>query len=432
MRRLSQITAMLFVSLLVFTSVVFGQQTVSTVAPGTVGMSSQKLAHIDKVVEQAINAKVIPGAVVLVARHGKIAYFKAYGMADQGKPERTDDIFRVASMSKAITTVAVLQLFDEGKILLTDPISKYIPEFKNPKVAEMDASGNLRYVPANREITIHDLLSMSSGISSRAGGSEFKNKIAEVYKEIGLEDEMGPLNMTLEEYAKVVAKLPLAAQPGTSFDYSNAGANVLGYLVEVVSGKRFDRYLDEKIFKPLKMTETMFYPSQAQLQRVVPAYISGTLEKMTTPQPWGLRTVLPTYTTDPNKKFFNPSGGLHATAVDYSRFAQMLLNKGKLDGVRVLSEEAVKIMSSPVIPGLFGNMWGYMVQIQKDVNPFSDPSLDYLGAKGAYGWLGFWGTKFVVNPEKDVVYMFMSSIYVFPSVLPYQQKVVQIINGAIQ
>jgi CubicO group peptidase (beta-lactamase class C family) len=417
--------------LFVMSTAGWAQQT-TVVVPESAGFSSVKLANIDKIVEEAINNKAVPGAVVLVARHGKIAYSKAYGIADFGVPLKTDAIFRIASMTKAVTTVAVLQLFDQGKLSLNDPISKYIPEFKDPQVAELDPRGKFKYVPANREILIHDLLSMSSGIYSRAGGDDFLNKLADLYGEMGLEDEMGPLNMTLEQYAKIVAKLPLGAHPGTTFHYSNAGANVLGHLVEIVSGQRFDRYLEENIFKPLKMSETMFFPARDQLPRVPPPFLTGTDTKMTTPQPWGRRTVSHTYTTDPNKKFFNPSGGLHSTAEDFFRFSQMLLNKGELDGVRVLSAEAVEIMSTPVIKMTFlGNMWGYMVQIQDAVNPFGQVSLDYLGAEGAWGWIGYWGTKFIVNPKKDMIFIFMSSINVFPGILPYQQRVVQAVNGAM-
>ena len=428
MKKMMWMLVIVAISIGVF-SVAVGQPLVS---PEKVGLSSQKLANIDKVVEQAIANKEIPGAVVLVARKGQIAYLKAIGNADDNRPYKTDDIFRIASMSKTITAVAVMQLFERGKILLTDPISKYIPEFKNPKVASLDADGNIRYSPAKREITIHDLLSMSSGISSRAGGNEFLNKLAQVYKEIGLEDEMGPLDMTLEQYAKIVAKCPLANHPGTVMDYSNAGANTLGYLVEVVSGMRFDQYLDENIFKPLNMTDTMFFPAGPQLKRVVPPYYSGTLKKVTGLLDWGLRQVDYTYTTDKNRKFCNPSGGLHGTVYDYFRFGQMLVNYGQLDGVRVLGKESVKIMTSPVIvEPFFGNMWGYMFDIQAEVNGYSNPSFLNQGGKGAFGWLGFWGTKGTMNPDKETVVVIYSQIFPFMAALPYQQKITQVVNGAI-
>ncbi len=404
------------------------------VTPESVNMLSKQLANIDKVIHQSIKNKIIPGALVLVARQGKICYMKSFGEADVDKKLVSSAIFRLASMSKPITATAVMQLYDQGKILLNDPVSMYIPEFKHPKIAVLSGD-SLKFISARREITIHDLLTMTSGIATRSGTKdELHLKIAQMFRDAKIEDEMIPYEITLEENASRIAEMPLAFQPGEEWEYSNSGVNTLAYLVERVSGMSFDRYLTENIFKPLEMNETMFYPSEEQLSRVPAVFYANSLEKMTKPHPVGLRDVDPSYTFGKYKTFFNAAGGLHGTALDYYKFAQMLLNKGQLNGKRILSKQAVKMMSTNEIGHLFdflNNKWGYLMSVQESTNTADNLESDFLGGVGCFGWIGFWGTKFIVNPSEDLVIIFMTSVFAFSDVLPIQQRIVAIVNRAL-
>jgi CubicO group peptidase (beta-lactamase class C family) len=409
-----------------------------SVEPEDVGVSSRYLANIDVLQQRFLKEDAFQGAVVLVARHGKVCYFKAFGIADDDAPMQTDSIFRLASMSKVVTAVAVMQLFEQGFIALHEPISTHLPEFGDPKVAIVKDWQITQLVTAKREITTHDLLTMTAGMTNSWWYRMFEPSVygvvPQLYKDAGLTDDLNTPPTTLEKNIKILAGLPLIAHPGEMFDYSNNSVDTLCRLVEVVSGQSFDEYLQQHIFTPLNMNETWFFPPQDQLHRVAAVYWAGRKEKQTEGSPLGLGNLGPQYTFSPDQTYFSGAGGLHGTTADYFRFAQMLLNKGQLDGVRVLSPSSVELMTTNQIGDLTNwqltqNKWGYMVDIQQGVNAPAG-SLHYLGGPGAYSWQGFFSTKFVNNPAKETVIMTMSTPG-FDGALPHNLRVVAAASAAV-
>ncbi len=405
------------------------------VTPESVGMASEQLAQINKLIKRYMTDKTIPGAVVLVARHGKVAYLKSFGKADEGRPLEIDAIFRLASLSKPIVGASgILQLMDQGEILLSDPVSRYIPEFKKMKVAQFDDDGKMKLVPIKREITIHDLLTFTSGISRVWGDSP----LVTIYREAGL--GMLDTDNTLEEEAKLAARLPLAYQPGEKWQYSGLQLNVLGYVVEFISGMRLDRLMAKQLFSPLQMTDTHFYPPPAKWPRVTGYYyaIDGKNGKKGDPfvEDIGLFGFMDRADRPfkKNQKHFSPSGGLHSTAYDVFRYFQMLLNGGELDGVRVLSKQAVKLMLQNHIGDRretqYGHGWGYAVGVQVEDAPAPVIGKTY-GGKGAFSWDGYYGPVAFGNPVNDTVIVLMTHVWTVAQTWELQARIVNIVNRAI-
>lgn len=408
------------------------------VDPEEVGVSSQYLANIDALQQRYLAENAYQGSVVLVARHGKVAYFKAFGKADDDVEMATDSIFRLASMSKVVSAVAVLQLFEQGRIALHEPIATYLPEFADTKVAVVKDWAVTQLRTASRPITIHDLLTMTAGMTNTWWHGLFEPPIYHVvpklYAEAGLIDDLRTPPTTLEENTRLIASLPLIADPGTMFDYSNNSVDVLCRLVEVVSGQDFDSYLRQHIFQPLRMNETWFFPPQDQWHRIAAVYWAGRDEKQTDTSPLGLGHLGPNYTFSENRTLFSGAGGLHGTTADYFRFAQMLLNQGELDGVRVLSPASVRLMTTNQIGDLTNwqltqNKWGYMVDLQEGENAPAG-SIHWLGGPGAYSWQGFFSTKFVNNPRLDTVILTMSTPG-FDGALPHNLRLVAAATAAV-
>ena len=374
-----------------------------TAAPADVGIG--QLDRITQVFKADTDAKRIPGAVVMLARNGKVVYHEAFGVRDPatGTPMQKDSIFRIYSMTKPITGVAVLMLMEDGKIRLTDPISKYLPALKNPKVMveSVDPQGRrvATTVPANREITIQDLMRHTSGITYGAGNSAAEQAMTKAGIGIQLAgSDAKPLSarMTDQQMVEELGKLPLMFQPGTSWEYGRS-IDVLLALVEVVSGQRADVFLQERIFKPLDMTDTFFNVPADKLDRVAqPGADPDTGE-----------TAKLTDVTQP-RIFLGGGEGLLSTASDYMRFALMLANHGEANGVRLLSRKTVELMSSdhlgPVLsrgpsfePGP-GYGFGLMVAVR------TQPGLaGYAGSVGEYNWAGAAGTAFWVDPKEKLV-----------------------------
>ncbi|MCA1760971.1 MAG: beta-lactamase family protein, partial [Bacteroidales bacterium] len=238
--------------------------------PESVGISPERLARIDQMCKEAVAEGQVPGIVSLVARDGKIVHWKAYGMANNelGRMLKRDDIFRIASQSKAITSTAVMMLWEEGKFRLDDPISKYIPEFKNPQVLNSFKYNDTTWtgIPANKEITIRHLLTHTSGIGY--GVIDGDERLKMIYQKAGVTDLFTTKNITIEESVKKLAKLPLHHHPGEKYTYSE-GLDVLGYFIEVVSGMPFDEFLKTRIFDPLGMDDTRFYFPESKAERLV-------------------------------------------------------------------------------------------------------------------------------------------------------------------
>jgi CubicO group peptidase (beta-lactamase class C family) len=368
--------------------------TASTKAkPEEVGLSSERLPRIHAAIQRHIEAGDISGAVTVLGRKGHLAYLDAQGLMDldSRKPMSTDTIFHLASMTKPIVGVAILMLIEEGKLRLSDPVSKFIPEFKALKVAvamelrpgqaALAAEPEFYTVPAAREITIRDLLTHTSGLVS---GGISATEAAKMPRKP---------NDTLGEYIPRLAAVPLAFQPGSRWTYSpGAGFDTLGRIVEVISGQTFDAFLRQRIFEPLEMHDTFFYPSANHLARVATIYQRA---------PAGLQKA-PDQRVTPGR-YLSGGGGLMSTAEDYLQFGQMLLNGGQWNGKRLLSPTTVELMSSVHVKDTFpgrqpGRSWGLSVQVI--TNPIAAAM---RVSPGSYGWDGAFGTHFWVDPKQNIV-----------------------------
>jgi CubicO group peptidase (beta-lactamase class C family) len=298
--------------------------------------------------------------------------------------------------------------------------------------------GVTQLVTADREITTHDLLTMTAGMTNTWWHRVFEPSVygvvPQLLKDAGVYDDMGGAPTTLEENIKKLASVPLIASPGTMFDYSNNSVDTLCRLVEVVSGLDFDTYQRRNVLEPLRMDETWFYIPEDQRHRLAAVYEPGRDEKVTEAAPLGLGMLGPGGALSPHHTYFSGAAGLHGTTADYFRFAQMLLNKGELDGVRVLSPASVRLMTTNQIGDLTNwqltqNKWGYQVDIQQGENAPAG-SIHYLGGPGAYSWQGFFSTKFVNNPRLDTVIMTMSTPG-FDGALPHNLRMVAAATAAV-
>lgn len=399
---------------------------IKTIKPETVGLSSQRLDRISNMIQGTVDDKKMAGAVVLIARHGKIAYFEPFGRADIDKPMTRDTMFRICSMTKPVVTVAILQLYEEGKLLLSDPVAKYIPEFSHPKVIEMLPEGSnppFRLVPAKRDITIKDLLTHTAGMPYSFASEWYpKNRLLRemhsLYEEAGISSGMYETDGTIGDMVKRLARLPLASQPGEAFIYGMA-ADVQGYLVEVVSGQKLDDYISTHIFKPLKMNDSYFFVPESKQDRLSAVWKSdwhGKLDKVSPgPHREGEYVYSPTFQTQGPKTYLSGGVGMVSTPYDYFRFAQMLLNKGELDGTRVLSRKTVELMTSNQIGKLFettlhddGWKFGLGLGIQVD----REHNVD-AGDIGTFEWAGLYSTRFSVDPKEEKITIFMSQTHPF-------------------
>jgi CubicO group peptidase (beta-lactamase class C family) len=367
-----------------------------------VGISSERLQRIREMVMRKVESNELSGAVTIVARRGKVVHHEAHGVMDleSKKPMAKDTLFRLASSSKPVTAAAILMLMEEGKLKLTDPVSKYIPEFKNPRVmleasraaepmGDRPASGEKTYiVPAAREITVVDLLTHTSGLAS---GGIANGEFAKLQKERKPTD-------TLADFIPRLGSLPLDFQPGTQWRYSGlAGFDTLGRIVEIVSGMPFDQFLRVKLFEPLGMNDTFFNVPEAAQSRMATVYrrTEKGLEKPSNPLVIGTRV------------YFSGAGGLVSTAGDYFQFAQMLCNGGQLNGKRVLSPWTVDLMLSNNVGDLF---LGQIGRPPKGVG-FGLGGEVVLNAaearmrkpNGSYGWDGAFGTYWWVNRKEQMV-----------------------------
>jgi CubicO group peptidase (beta-lactamase class C family) len=389
--------------------------------PEKVGLSSERLKRIDTLINKHIEDKKIAGAVVLVARKGKIEYFRAAGSADVGKPMQKDTIFRVVSMTKPLTSVAIMMLYEEGKLLLSDPVSKYIPEFKNPKVIAPQPEGSefkYKLVDAKREVTVRDLLSHSSGILYLFPANYYPDKkrlmLVDLYKEADITDGFCRPDEEIGDMVKRLARLPLYENPGEVWEYG-LNSDILGYLVEVVSGMKFDKFMDERIFKPLKMKDSYFYVPKEKQSRISAVWLSdwkGSLKRVgNEPLIDNNLALCPTDAYATSGKYLAGGGSMLSTVYDYYRFAQMLLNKGELDGVRVLSRKTVELMTATNHIGDFdatflhshGWKFGLGFAIQEDRSHDVDS-----GDIGTYEWAGIYSTRFSIDPKEDKITIFMS------------------------
>jgi CubicO group peptidase (beta-lactamase class C family) len=405
--RIRRIRLSSFALILVLAAAVAAQD-FPTAKPESVGLSSERLERISKVVQKDIDDKRLAGAVTLVLRHGQVAWFKAQGMQDReaGKPMRPDSIFRICSMSKPITTAAVMVLYEEGYFLLEDPISKYLPEFKNPKVLVKPPNGGKPYtIPATREITIRDLLRHTSGLTYG-----WDPDLGAMYAEANVASGLLPYDGTIADSVERLAKQPLLFNPGERWEYS-LGVDVLGRLVEVVSGKPFDEFLRTRIFLPLGMKDTYFFPPDNKLDRLVTAYTyyadKGLNRFPDTPITEGTFAYSADYPSRGPKELFSGGAGLNSTAADYARFCQMMLEGGKLGNVRILSRKSVELMTHDQLGKISSTQaFGLGFGIEGVKEPLAE-----LGTPGEYSWGGFFYTAFSVDPKEDLIVIFMGQLH---------------------
>jgi CubicO group peptidase (beta-lactamase class C family) len=374
----------------------------ATITYGTatdVGMSDERLARIDSMCMSAIEEGDLPGIVALVARNGKIVYNKAFGTsnADTKKALKTDDIFRLASQSKAITATAVMMLWEQGKFRLDDPVSKYIPEFKNPVVLDsLLKDGTYTTTPADKDISIRHLLTHTSGIGYGVIDDDVRFK--KLYEKAGIIDLFTTKNISIGENIKKLAVLPLHHNPGEKFTYSES-YDVLGYFIEVLSGMPFDTFLRTHIFDPLGMNDTWFYLPDSKANRLVAVQAKEDGKWKNYPVTF--------YDTDypikGAKQFLSGGAGLSSTATDYSKFLQMYLNQGVYNKKRLLSRTTVNL----ILANQIGDLWGkdtrmdyglaFAIQNQKGED------VGGSGSKGSFSWGGYFNTQYFADPEEHTI-----------------------------
>ncbi|MDY7574562.1 serine hydrolase domain-containing protein [Actimicrobium sp. CCI2.3] len=412
-------------------------QGLPTARPEEVGMSSVRLAALKTGLQAEVDNGKIPGAIVMIVRNGKLAYSETIGFQDKpaGKALRQDAIFRIYSMTKPLASVGAMMLVEDGKIQLTDPISKFLPEFAKMgvSVAQTDASGVVSYsiIPATRQITVQDLLRHTSGI---AYGEITRNPvIRKAYIEAGVYEDKGTdydhRKVTPAQEVTGVAKAPLSTQPGSTWEYSMS-VDILGRVVESASGKTLATYLDERLFKPLKMVDTGFQ---------VPAKEIGRIAEPLAIDP---ATGAPNKVLDVTIAPANASGGAGAvsTASDYMRFATMLLRGGELDGQRILSPTTISLMTSDhlgskvvaspgpgeLLMGVPGYTFGLGFMVRQGPGMAGVP-----GSEGEYMWAGAAGTFFWVDPKQNLAVVAMMQAP-GPSRPGYRRMIKQMVYAAIE
>jgi CubicO group peptidase (beta-lactamase class C family) len=358
-------------------------RSLTPVTPESVGLSSERLALIGTTLQAGVDADEIPGAVVLVARRGGIAYYEAFGYRDKatGDAMRKDTIFRIYSMTKPIVSVAAMTLHEEAKLYLSQPISVHLPAFKGMRVGP-------HFEPAARAITVQDLLRHTSGLTYAFIGS---GAIKNLYKQAGMAEF--ELDMSIAEYAVRMAELPLLYQPGTVWDYGRS-TDVLGALIEAVSGTTLDAYMRERVLVPLGMSDSGFWVPESERHRVAEP-LSDTLIDITAPP-----------------AMLAGGHGIVSTVMDYARFCQMMLEEGSLDGVRVLGPETVAYMTADHLGDIHrgGTLYlpgpGYGFQLGFAVRIHAGRSR-WPGSVGEYFWGGYAGTYFWVDPTKEMIVVYM-------------------------
>jgi CubicO group peptidase (beta-lactamase class C family) len=375
--------------------------------PESLGFSSERLGRLHAQMQQEVDQKQLAGVVTLLARHGKVAELRAYGKKDlaSGAPMTTDTIFRIFSMTKPVTGAAMMMLYEEGKWLPKDPISKYIPEFAHLKVFKgVDANGKMILEDPVHPPTMEELMTHTAGFTYGVFGD---GPVDKLYQSTGVMQ-----SKSLQEMIDKLANIPLLYQPGTRWVYS-VSMDIQGYIIEKLTGQTFPDFLQKRLFGPLGMKDTAFFVPKEKWNRFATLYVQGPNgEIIPGPKTAGLGTDFTSQPTMPSG-----GGGLVSTAQDYLRFAQMLLNGGELNGVRILSPSSVQLMSTnhlapSLMTGEFsigpevirpGMGWGY------DCAVFNDPAManEPVG-KGTYFWFGAADTWFWIDPTNDLIFIGMT------------------------
>jgi CubicO group peptidase (beta-lactamase class C family) len=420
MKQIMKLAAALLLVLMLGTSSLVFAGSVPTAKPEEVGLSAERLQRIHELIQRYMDGGNFTGAVTLVARRGRIAHFEAHGLMDLDtkKPMTRDAIFRIMSMTKPVVGVSILMVMEEGKVRLNDPVSKFIPQFKDLKVAvslpspppspfappsPAPAEPRFYTVPANREITIRDLLTHTSGLVSGPFSNRENAKVARKKGE------------TLADYIPRLGAVPLEFQPGTQWAYSaQAGLDTLARIVEIVSGQDFDQFTRRRIFEPLGMKDTFFKPAEVPASRTVTLYgkTPKGFQKQENPEFM-------------DGAYFSGGGGLFSTAEDYLQFGQMLANGGQLNGKRLLSPRSVEMMRSVYIPDTLpgrtrGEGFGLSVRVIND-----SVAAGTALSTGCFGWSGIFGTHFWVDPKENVVAVLMTQTMGFEITIDFESAVMQ-------
>lgn len=380
------------------TSSVTNSGRLETAVAEEVGISSERIQRIEGMLKAAIEKDQIPGAVALIARDGKIIFHEAYGKANaNGKELQKEAIFRLASQTKAITATAVMMLWEEGKFRLDDPISKYIPEFKNPTILKdfKDSDSSFTTVAAENEISIRHLLTHTSGLGY--GMIDSDERIKKIYAKAGITELFTTEEISIEENVKRLAGLPLHHEPGEKFTYS-LGLDVLGYFIEVISGEDFNDFLKRRIFDPLEMEDTRFYQPSSKKDRLVAVQHKkdGSWENF----PNTFYNI--DYPLTENGTFFSGGAGLSGTAVDYAKFLQMYLNGGEYNGKRLLSRNTVDIILGNQTGEKFNfpnQYYGLAFGIVSETGETSGGQ----GSAGTFDWGGYFNTQYFSDPEEQII-----------------------------
>jgi CubicO group peptidase (beta-lactamase class C family) len=363
-------------------------------SPLSAGVSEERLIRIDNLLHAGIDSGWIAGAVGFIARDGKIVYDKAFGVnnIESKTLMKRDDIFRIASQTKAITSVAVMMLFEEGKFLLDDPISKYIPEFAHPVVLDKFNKDDTTFttVPASREVTIRDLLTHTSGIDYAGIGSANMNA---VYAKAGIPTGFVSDKILLGDKIRKLGKLPLVHQPGERFTYG-LNIDVLGYLVEVLSGENLDHFFRTHIFEPLGMNDTYFYLPPSKYERLVKVISEDSNHHLINSSPEFVNYPLAEGT------YYSGGAGLSSTIKDYATFLQMMLNKGEYNGKRILARRTVELMTSNQIGNL--NVGKDKFGLGFEITTVNGQAI--LGiSEGSFSWGGYFATTYWADPRERLV-----------------------------
>src|SRR5690606_2943885 len=382
-------------------------QNLETALPEEVGMSAERLERLSATLEQYVRDGKMAGNVALIARKGKVIYHRAFGNSDieAGKKMTQDAIFRIASQTKAITSVAILILQEEGKLLIGDPIGKYLPEWKETTVAKVREDGEYDVVKAKRAITIRDLLTHTAGIGYGYGPAK------EEWEEAGIQgwyfaDRDEPIAATIAR----MAKLPMDAQPGEKFVYGY-NTDILGVIVEKASGKSLDKFIRESILDPIGMEDTYFYLPQNKVDRLTTSYMAYEGKPLQRSPDPGSGIGQGHYVKGPRKSF-SGGAGLLSTAMDYAKFLQMMLNGGEFNGHRILSPKTVELMIADHVAvreipyqGRNGSGFGLGFSITKDVGERGEP-----GSVGTFEWGGAYGSSYWADPKEELILVYFKQL----------------------
>ncbi|QDK78267.1 beta-lactamase family protein [Spirosoma sp. KCTC 42546] len=387
-------------------------QLLTVASPESAGFYPERLNRIDGLIQSYIDKGAFPGVAAIVVKDGKIVYHKSFGKSDleTNKPMAKDAIFRIASMTKAITSLVVMMLHEEGKIMLDDPISKYIPEFAKPVVLDKFNEKDSTYttIPAKREITVRHLLSHMSGLNYNVIASD--PRMRAIYtKAGGIPDAFVTDNLKLGDMVKKLAKQPLNHQPGEKWTYG-LSIDVLGYLVEVVSGQTLAEFFQKRIFEPLGMKDTYFYLPDAKKDRLVALYSEDKEKKLIKTASIKTLPVDPDFPIMGAKTYYSGGGGLSSTAYDYAIFLQMLLNDGVYNGKRLLSRKGVELFTNSNQTGtLFpdpGSYFSLGFEVINDKGHAKD-----LNSIGTFSWGGAFSTHYFADPKEKISVVLMKQMW---------------------